>query len=378
MSPARLAGLRYLSDDRPGYRREVSGKAFRYRDIRGCVISDEAILKRIRSLAIPPAYRGVWISPFADSHLQATGVDARGRKQYRYHPRWREVRDEHKFHRMLEFARALPALRRRVARDLAQKELTHDKVVAAVVALLEATLIRVGNEEYARDNKHYGLTTLRERHVSLHGTHLRFHFTGKSGIEKETELTDPRLARVVRGLLELPGQLLFQYRSEGGRPRPVRSDDVNEYLQRVTGREFTAKDFRTWAGTVFCAVSLSALTRAGAAPRAKTTVLAAVKEVAARLGNTPAVCRKSYIHPVVIDEYLANGLEQLRLEAVRSLDFRRHLHAAEGEVLALLQRALRRRKSDLATQLRDSLRALRKAARPRAKVQSRKSKVQAA
>ena len=352
--------LVFSHGDEPGFSREKVGKTFRYRDTRGKQITNEAQLKRIRALAIPPAYRNVWISPIANAHLQATGVDARGRKQYRYHPRWREFKDENKFHRMLDFAKALPPLRRRVARDLARPGLDHEKMIAAVVALLEATLIRVGNEEYARDNHHYGLTTLRERHVELHGKHLRFHFTGKSGVERDVQLDDERLAKVVKGLLELPGQLLFRFRGEDKALHKIRSEDVNEYLQRITGQPFTAKDFRTWAGTVFCAVSLTTLTRDGATPRAKTTVMAAVKQVASRLGNTPAVCRKSYIHPVIIDEYLANGMEQLRLETKRALDFRHHLHEAESEVLKLLESALKRKNRDLSSQLRDSLKQLKK------------------
>ena len=340
-------------------RRERAGAGFRYRNAAGRIVKDTATLKRIRTLAIPPAYRQVRISAEPESCLQAIGVDARGRKQYRYHPRWREQRDSEKFQRMLSFARALPMVRRRVARDLLRPGLGHDKVVAALVALLEQTLIRVGNEAYARTNRHYGLTTLRERHVSLHGEHLRFHFIGKSGVTRDVQLDDPLLAQVVGGLLELPGSLLFRYRDSAGALHRVRSDDVNTYLKKISGEPFTAKDFRTWAATVYCALALTTLCCKGAATgtkiKTKATVLTAVKEVAGRLGNTPAVCRKSYIHPVIIEEFLDNGLAQLVISPHRTLDFRRHLHGVEGSVLKFLERASRRHRGDLESQVRASL-----------------------
>jgi DNA topoisomerase I len=253
---------------------------------------------------IPPAWTDVWICPDPRGHLQATGRDARGRKQYRYHPRWREVRDEDKYGRLAEFGRALPAIRRRIARDLRRRGLPREKVLAAVVALLETTFIRVGNDEYARTNNSYGLTTMRDAHVRVSGSKVRFLFRGKSGVRHELELDDRRLARIVRQCRDLPGQELFQYLDERGAVVDVGSEDVNEYLKAITGTAFTSKDFRTWAGTVLAATLLCDEEPSTSATAGKRVIARAIDEVARRLGNTRAVCRKSYVHPAVIDAYL--------------------------------------------------------------------------
>jgi DNA topoisomerase-1 len=328
-----------VSDGDPGYRRQRLGRGFVYRDVDGALLRDARTLQRIRSLAIPPAYRQVWICRDPRGHLQATGVDARGRKQYRYHPAWRASRDRAKFGHLAAFARALPRLRRRIRRDLLAPGLGHDKVLAAVVLLLEETLIRVGNQRYARENRHYGLTTLRNHHVELHGAHLRFHFVGKSGVGRMAELDDRRLARVVRGLQELPGQRLFQFRDSAGTIHPITSGDVNAYLRRAMRGDFSAKDFRTWAATVFCAVALVQAHQASASRPTAAELARAIRRVAQRLGNTPAVCRKCYVHPRVIEGYLADGLRSLRWgdREASALGFRRHLHQAESAVIAFLE-----------------------------------------
>ncbi len=301
---AKAAGLVYVHDDAPGITRIGKTPAsFDYLDPTGEPVRDDPTLARIRSLAIPPAYSAVWISPSPRGHIQATGRDARGRKQYRYHPRWREVRDEGKFGHMAAFGRALPKLRRKVEADLASSGLTHDKVTAAVVALLETTLIRVGNDEYARTNKSFGLTTLRNRHVSLNGSRVDFEFKGKSGVKHSTGVRDRRLARIVRACSELPGQRLFQYVDEAGERRPIGSDDVNAYLHAAMGGEFTAKDFRTWAGTLAAAKALASLDTPTSEREAKQAANLCVKATAGLLGNTPAVCRKAYIHPAVLSAF---------------------------------------------------------------------------
>jgi DNA topoisomerase-1 len=339
---ARLAGLRHVTDDRPGMRRRRRGKGFSYLDPAGQPLRDPRERRRIEALAVPPAWTAVWICPQANGHLQATGRDARGRKQYRYHPGWRAVRDETKFGRMLAFGEALPRLRARLDSDLARTGLPREKVLAAVVKLLETTLIRVGNEEYARENESFGLTTMRSRHVDIAGATLRFRFRGKSGREHEVAISDRRLARVVRACRELPGYELFQYVDESGERQAVDSADVNEYLRDVTGEAFTAKDFRTWGGTVLALAALrnSGAVRPGAregeaveageeveegdegeeAPgppppgahgerEAKRTIVEAVKRVADQLGNRPAICRKYYVHPAVIAAFLDGRLE---------------------------------------------------------------------
>jgi DNA topoisomerase-1 len=331
---ARAAGLRYIADDRPGIVRKRVGKGFAYVGPDGRPMRDAARLKQIRALAIPPAWEHVWISPLPNGHIQATGRDARGRKQYRYHPRWRETRDETKYHRMLAFAEALPRIRTRVSADLGRPGLPREKVIATIVRLLETTLIRVGNEEYARTNHSFGLTTLRDRHVRITGTTIAFRFRGKSGVHRELDVRDRRLASIVRKMAVLPGHELFQYLDENGEPHTIESGDVNEYLGQISGEPFTAKDFRTWGGTVLAAVALHEIERSlatmeqetlgrgrrgtksgaktgaktamkiGAKTGAKKRLLAAVKSVAQKLGNTPSVCRKCYVHPAVLDGYL--------------------------------------------------------------------------
>jgi DNA topoisomerase-1 len=307
---AHEAGLRYVSDSTPGIRRRRAGKGFTYLDSGGRRITDRATLARIRSLAIPPAYADVWISPQPNGHIQATGRDARGRKQYRYHPRWREVRDETKFGRMLAFSEALPLIRKRVEQDLSRPGLPREKVLAAVVLLLELTGIRVGNDEYARTNQSFGLTTLREDHVEVSGSTMLFEFRGKSGKVHRVSLNDRRLARIVARCQSLPGEELFQYVDDEGVHQTIGSSDVNDYLREMAGDEFTTKDFRTWSGTL---LALGALEELGPAPserEAKSTIVAAIDRVAERLNNTRAVCRKYYVHPVIFDAYLRGTLLQ--------------------------------------------------------------------
>jgi DNA topoisomerase-1 len=307
---AQAEGLRYTSDSMPGYRRISRGKSFVYIDQNGRRIADKSVLLRIRKLVIPPAYTDVWICPHANGHLQATGRDARGRKQYRYHPKWRVHRDETKFDRMLEFGRALPRIRKRVARDLRARGLPREKVLAAIVRLLECTLIRVGNEEYARSNGSYGLTTLRNRHVGLKGTALALEFRGKSGIVQRALVNDRAVTRIVRNCRDLPGQELFQWIDESGERRPIDSSDVNEYLREASGGPFTAKDFRTWFATLEALEQLRRQ-RPGNPGEARRQVLAVVKAVAQKLGNTPAICRKCYIHPVILSAHEDGGLAPL-------------------------------------------------------------------
>ena len=308
---ARLAGLRYVSDAAPGIRRRRRAKGFSYLDPQGRPLRDPDELRRIAALAIPPAWTAVWICPLPNGHLQAAGRDARGRKQYRYHPSWRAVRDETKFGRLVAFGEALPRLRARVEHDLGLPGLPREKVLATVVRLLETTLIRVGNQEYARDNRSFGLTTLRNRHVDIEGSTLRFNFRGKSGKEHSVAVADRRLARVVRACRELPGHELFQYLDDAGERQTVSSDDVNEYLRATTGEELTAKDFRTWGGTVLALSALAAIDGAPPEREAARAVVDAVKLVAEQLGNRPAICRKYYVHPGVIDVFLEGRLPDL-------------------------------------------------------------------
>lgn len=301
---AQAAGLRYVSDVKPGIRRYRCGKGFRYTAPTGSPVSDEETLARIKSLAIPPAWVGVWICPSSNGHLQATGRDARGRKQSRYHPRWREVRDETKYERIVQFAQALPSIRGRVKSDLALPGLPREKVLATIVSLMEQTHIRVGNQEYAKENGSYGLTTLRNKHVEVKGSKVIFSFQGKSRIHHTISLEDRRLARIIKQCEDLPGYELFQYIDEDGERRSVDSSDVNEYLREITGQHFTAKDFRTWAGSVLACDLLRGIGSFENASHAKKNVVAAIKAVAAKLGNTPAVCRKCYVHPAVLEAYL--------------------------------------------------------------------------
>src|SRR5213592_1148001 len=300
------AGLHYVSDDRPGYTRKARNGEFEYLDTQGKPIREEQRLLRIRRLVIPPAWTDVWICPSPAGHIQATGRDARRRKQYRYHDRWRELRDENKFGRLADFARALPKIRRRVAQDIRLPGLLRQKVLATVVRLLERTFIRIGNEEYARDNKSFGLTTIRNRHVKMKGDRLRFRFHGKSGRQHKVDITDRRIAKIVSKCQDLPGQDLFQYVSDDGEVRNVTSQDVNDYLREITNENFTAKDFRTWAGTVLAAVALNAQSEFETKKQAKANLKTAIYAVAQLLGNTPAICRKCYVHPAVIESYL-NG-----------------------------------------------------------------------
>jgi DNA topoisomerase-1 len=299
----RDAGLRYVNDAGTGIRRRASGRGFTYVGPDGTTIRDRSEIARIRKLAIPPAYRDVWICPSERGHIQATGRDARGRKQYRYHDEWRKVRDAAKFDRVIAFAAALPALRKRVAADLTRDGLPKERVLAGVVRLLESTLIRVGNEEYARDNKSYGLTTLRMRHVDRTRDGLRFRFRGKSGRFHEISVDDKRLARLVRRCGELPGQYLFQYESNDGTAVAIGSDDVNDYLREATSEAFSAKDIRTWHATTSCLELLVAHDAPATQAEARSVVADAIEQVAERLGNTEAVCRKSYIHPKLIELY---------------------------------------------------------------------------
>jgi len=306
---AHVAGLRHVSDAGPGLSRKRAAGGFRYLNAEGGALRDRATLSRIRALAIPPAWENVWICPRADGHLQATGRDARGRKQYRYHPQWREVRDETKYGRMAAFGRALPRIRRRVQRDLALPELPREKILAAIVRLLEMTFIRVGNEEYARDNSSFGLTTLRNRQVQINGSRIRFNFRGKSGVEHAIELNDRRMAGIVKRIRDLPGYELFQYVDEGGERRAIDSADVNAYIREAAGDEFTSKDFRTWAGTLLAARALGAAGAFESRAHAMRNVNAAIESVARLLGNTKAVCRKCYVHPAVVDAYLEGRLQ---------------------------------------------------------------------
>jgi DNA topoisomerase-1 len=341
---ADAAGLRYVTDIQPGFGRHKVGKSFRYVGRNGRMLRDPKTLGRIRSLVIPPAWTDVWICPDALGHIQVTARDARGRKQYRYHPRWRAVRDEAKYGRMLAFGQALPLIRTRIEEDLARRGLSRRRVLAAVIKLLERTLIRVGNEEYARDNGSFGLTTFRDRHVSVRGSRVQFRFRGKSGKVHEIGVQDRRLSRIVKGCQELPGQELFQYVDGQGRRRAVTSSDVNDYLREVTGQAFTAKDFRTWAGTVLAAWALREFQAVRTKAEAKKNVVRAVESVAGRLGNTVAICRKCYVHPVVFDAYLdgtlVDTLQQRLDHEVRAGEG--HLQREEMAVLALLHQRLDR------------------------------------
>ena len=341
---ADLANLRYVSDDDPGLVRVGRGTRVRYRDAAGKAVRDKATLARIEALAIPPAWTRVWICPRADGHIQATGRDARGRKQYRYHARWQQVRDAAKYGRLLAFGTALPALRRRVRRDLQSPPLTRSRVLATVVRLLETTLIRVGNEEYARTNKSFGLTTLRDRHVTVSAACVRFRFRAKSGVLQELSLDDGRLARTIKRCQDLPGQVLFQYVDDAGARQRVSSEDVNGYLQDAMGESFTAKDVRTWAGTVLAAAALDTFEPVESAAVRKKNVTSAIEDVARQLGNTKAVCRRCYIHPAVLETYLDGdrlGVLDARA-ASRLAGSRRHLSREETAVLALLRRRMRR------------------------------------
>lgn len=305
---AKEAGLRYVTDAKPGIARKRAGKGFRYVAPDGKNIRDGEILRRIRSLVIPPAWKDVWITTDPRGHLQATGRDARGRKQSRYHPRWRAIRDETKYERMLLFGSALRRIRERVEEHLRLPGLPREKVLATVVRLMDSTLIRVGNDEYAKENKSYGLTTMRRKHVKVNGSRLVFSFRGKSGVMHEVDIEDRRLAKIVRQCQDLPGYELFEYLDAEGEAHTIDSADVNDYLREASGSDFTAKDFRTWAGTVLSSMELRQFEPFESETQAKKNVVQAIKDVARRLRNTPAVCRKCYVHPAVLECYMAGSL----------------------------------------------------------------------
>jgi DNA topoisomerase I len=332
---SRQAGLRYMTDARPGISRKRRGKTFHYFDSDGKRITEEATLRRIRSLVIPPAWTDVWICPIANGHLQATGRDARRRKQSRYHPRWRATRDETKYERMKLFGAALPQIRKHVERDLALPGLPREKVLATIVRLLETTFIRVGNEEYARENRSYGLTTLRNKHVDVEGSKVHFNFKGKSGKLHSIDVNDRRLARIVKKCQDVPGYELFQYLDEEGNHRSVDASDVNDYLRSMTDEDFTAKDFRTWAGTVLACALLRQFESVETQTQAKKNVVEAIKSVAERLGNTPSVCRKCYVHPHVIESYMSGAMvKAFESEVIKEVS--KPPHALRQEELDLL------------------------------------------
>ena len=332
---AKEAGLYYASDAKPGIVRKRCGKGFRYIGIDGVSLKDPEVLARIKSLAIPPAWTHVWICPNPRGHLQATGRDAKGRKQSRYHPRWRQVRDETKYERMLLFGTALPAIRERVEQDLNMSGLPSQKVLATLVRLMETTLIRVGNVEYARENHSYGLTTMRGRHVHVNGSTVRFKFQGKSGVRHTVDVNDRRLAKIVQRCQDIPGYELFQYVDSDGTHHTIDSTDVNEYLREISNQDFTAKDFRTWAGTVLACMTLREFEAFVSDNQAKRNVVLAIKEVAARLGNTPSVCGKCYIHPAVLESYLSGAMSKIPKRSAKSVGSDR-VHARQEEESALI------------------------------------------
>ena len=336
---AESAGLRYVSDARPGIRRRKSGKGFSYARVDGSRLSEPHVIRRIKALAVPPAWTDVWICPFAEGHIQATGRDAKGRKQYRYHVRFREIRESTKYERVIEFAGALPAIREKVEEHMALRGLPREKVLATVVHLLDTTLIRIGNDDYARENNSYGLTTLKNRHVAVEGSEVRFRFTGKSGKQWSLRVKDRRIAKIIRACQELPGQELLQYIDEEGNCQDVTSSDVNDYLKEITGGDVTAKDFRTWAGTVLAAMALNELESFDSAAQAKRNLRSAIEKVSARLGNTPTICRKCYVHPEVLNSYMDGNLV-LELKSKAESELRGaigRLKPEEAAVLALLR-----------------------------------------
>lgn len=371
---AQLARLKYVSDAAPGIRRQGRPGSFSYIDPDGKKVRDSETLARIKSLVIPPAWKDVWICTNPSGHLQVTGRDARGRKQYRYHPRWREVRDTNKYEKLVSFAQTLPRIRRRVAAHLRKRGLSREKVLAVVVKLLETTLIRVGNDEYARSNNSFGLTTMRDRHAKIAGSKVRIEFTGKSGVNHEIDFRDARIAKIVRQCQELEGQELFQYVDDEGGVHDIDSADVNEYLRLISGQDFTAKDFRTWAGTVLAASALQEFEEFDSAAAAKRNITHAIERVAERLGNTKAVCRKCYVHPAVIDAYMDRSLlttlkERTEQELKQSLH---RLPPEEAAVLALLQQRMERqleagapRAAKAKTSRRNRMRSLKTAANGR-------------
>ena len=341
IASAKEAGLRYVSDTRPGIRRRMGPLGFQYSSASGRVIRTKAEITRINKLAIPPAWKDVWICPDPRGHIQATGRDAKGRKQYRYHPEWRATRDGTKYERMLAFAAALPRIRRRTNADLSRPGLTRERVLATVVQLLEKSLIRVGNDEYAKKNRSFGLTTMRNTHAQVRGSTVKFEFKGKSGKRHSVDVEDRRLARIVRACQDLPGQELFEYVDDEGNRHDIGSADVNAYLKEITGEDFTAKDFRTWAGTVLACTALRESEAFDSQSRAKKNVVRAIEAVSGILGNTTAVCRKSYIHPAIIDSYMDGSmLETLSRHVGNAARRTAGLRPDETAALALLQRRL--------------------------------------
>jgi DNA topoisomerase-1 len=353
LESAKSAGLRYVSDHDRGIHRVRRGKSFSYVDFARKPVKGAETLHRIHSLVIPPAWEQVWICPDASGHIQAVGVDQRGRKQYRYHPRWREVRDETKYEHLVAFGKKLPKIRRQVQRDMRAPGLPREKVVATVIRLLETTLIRVGNEEYAKENHSFGLTTMHDKHVAVKAGSIHFEFRGKSGVQHAIDLQDRKLAKIIRSCQHLPGHELFQYVDAQDTRHTISSDDVNDYLHATAGNEFTAKDFRTWAGTVLAAMALQEFERFDSEAQAKRNLVAAIESVAKKLGNTKTVCRKCYIHPAVMSGYLDGTLvESLKREVERNLKTSLHgLRPEEAAVLAMLQERLAREtKRDAKTQ----------------------------
>jgi DNA topoisomerase-1 len=335
VASAKAAGLRYVSDTMPGIRRKRAGKHFSYIGLDGKPIHDSKELERIRAIGIPPAWTNVWICPNPRGHIQATGRDAKGRKQYRYHTEWRKIRDETKYDRMVDFGKALPHIREHVAHDLTLPGMPREKVLAAVVRLLDRTSIRVGNEEYARENGSFGLTTMRNDHVDVEGPEIQFHFRGKGGKEHTIDIKDRQLARIVKKCQDLPGHELFEYIDENKELRTIESDDVNEYLRQISGQDFTAKDFRTWAGTVTATCALQDLGEYESQTQAKKNVVRAIEVAAKYLGNTPAICRKSYVHPEVVDAYL-NGALLEALDQHNENAVQEALHGLRPEEIAVL------------------------------------------
>lgn len=345
---ADFAGLRYVSDAHPGISRSRSGKGFTYRRADGSKLTDASMLRRIKSLAVPPAWSDVWICPSADGHIQATGRDARGRKQYRYHARFRDIRESTKYEHVVAFADALPVIREKVRAHMALRGLPREKVLATVVHLLETTLIRIGNDDYAKQNKSYGVTTLKSRHVAIDGNEVRFRFSGKGGKQWSLRVRDRRIAKIIRACQELPGQELLQYLDEDGNPRYVTSQDVNAYLKEISGKDITAKDFRTWAGTVSAAIALSEMRPFDSAAQAKRNLRTAIEGVAARLGNTSIICRKCYVHPEILTSYLAGNLVlEIKSEVEGEVrDALPGLKPEEAAVLAMLRSRLRKQVAD--------------------------------
>lgn len=337
---ARLAKLKYVNDAQPGFSRKPYGKKFIYVDCDGKSIKDPQHLARIKTLAIPPAWTNVWICPFPDGHLQATGYDVKSRKQYRYHSQWRQVRDEVKYGHMIEFGLHLPLIRQKVDEALSKPGLSREKVLATVVYLLENTMIRIGNDEYAKSNKSFGLTTLRNRHVEIQGSNIKFHFFGKSKIEHDINLRDARLARIIKRIMDLPGQELFQYIDGNGERHAITSSDVNAYLQEITGRDYTAKDFRTWLGTMHTTLTLRTLDRFENLTQAKKNVLMAVEAASKKLGNTPSICRKCYVHPHIIESYMAGAMFDLLETSIDGAYEEEALNYVESYIIKLLQSKL--------------------------------------